>query len=475
MLEFIELYAGVNQGIESLSYFLWTYILIGMLISLGVYFTIKLRGAQIFYLKEMVSLVSETADPSKLKRRAISSFQALCVSTASRVGVGNIAGIAIAISIGGPGAVFWMWVLALLASASSLIESTLAQIYKVKSPDGFRGGPAYYMKNGLGAKWLGLFFSLLTVFTYGFAFNAVQANTITSVLVPLGVRPFPVALGIALTIGVIVFGGITRIGKISKYLIPFKVSFYLVLALWMFIKYGALIPETIQLIIQNAFGINQVVGAGMSAALMQGIKRGLYSNEAGMGSVPNIAAAAATTHPVKQGLIQTLGVFIDTGLICTSTAFIVLLSGSYLIPGLEGAQIVQHALIKGIGPLGGYFLTFSILLFAFTAMIGNYYYGETNLRFMTHRIRMLTVYRVMVIVVIFFGSLAKLVLVWNLADIFLGLMAGTNLIAITLLGKVAFSAFADYARQKKAGLDPSFKVTSLKESYRKHIVCWDEE
>lgn len=459
----------INQIVDFLNHILWSYLLITLLIALGLYFSIKTKFAQIYYFKEMIKLMATKRKPGK--HSAISSFQAFCISTASRVGTGNIAGVAIAISIGGPGAVFWMWLIALVGAGSSLIENTLAQIYKIKDPEGYRGGPAYYMQNGLNARWLGVFFAVLTIFCYGFAFNAVQANTITSVFIHFGANPFLLGVCIALLTGLVIFGGIHRIAHVSQYLIPIMAGIYILLALFIIFKNLNQMPAIFSLIFKNALGFEQVLGGGVGGAIMQGIKRGLFSNEAGMGSVPNVAAAAETSHPVKQGLVQTMGVFVDTLLICTATAFMVLISKTYLLTGLEGVQIAQAALTSEIGVWGNYFLTVCVFLFAFSSIIGNYYYGETNLEFINAKPYVLIIYRTLVVAMVFLGSIAQLSFVWNLADLFMALMATTNLIAITLLSKIAFAAFADYKSQKKAGLDPVFKASFIKRL--KNVDCWD--
>lgn len=459
-----------NLLIANFNHLLWSYVLIILLIGLGLYFTVKMRFAQFRLIKTM--LQETVAKRPEGKPNAIASFQAFCISTASRVGTGNIAGVAIAISLGGPGAVFWMWVIALIGAASSLVENTLAQIYKVKDKDGYRGGPAYYMQQGLNAKWMGLLFATLLIFCYGFAFNAVQANTITSAFTHFGMDPLILALVLGLLTALIIFGGLHRIAQVTQYLIPIMASLYLLIALVIMVQHIVDLPALIVLIVKNAFGFEQALGGGLGAALMQGIKRGLYSNEAGMGSVPNVAAAAEVSHPVKQGLVQTFGVFVDTLLICSATAFIVLLTDAHLLEGLEGVQISQAALHSSIGEWGNYFLTLCIFLFAFSSIIGNYYYGETNLEFIyKHRLG-LPIYRTLVVLVVVGGAVAELTLVWNIADLFMAFVALTNLLAITLLSKHAFAAFRDYMQQKKAGKNPVFKANSIPGLGK--TECWND-
>lgn len=461
---------ALNPFIAGLNHILWSYVLIATLVGLGLYFTVKTGFAQFRLIKDM--LAETVAKRPAGKHKAIASFQAFCISTASRVGTGNIAGVAIAISLGGPGAVFWMWVIALIGAASSLIESTLAQIYKVKDKEGYRGGPAYYMQQGLNAKWMGLIFAVLLIFCYGFAFNAVQSNTIASAFHHFGMDPLMLGLVLGLLTAIIIFGGVHRIAHVTQYLIPVMASLYILIALFIMVQHITEIPALLLLIVQNAFGFEQAAGGTLGAAIMHGIKRGLYSNEAGMGSVPNVAAAAAVSHPVKQGLVQTLGVFVDTLLICSATAFIVLLTDSHLLEGLEGVQISQAALISSVGHWGNYFLTLCIFLFAFSSIIGNYYYGETNLEFIHKHPMGLPVYRTLVVLVVVLGAIAELALVWNIADLFMAFMALTNLIAITLLSKIAFAAFRDYLQQKSAGKNPVFKASSIPGLEK--TECWKD-
>ena len=428
----------LNDFILSINDFIWTYILIAMLITIGVYFTFKTKFVQFTNFKEMFKLLGEgTGSENKDKsKNEISSFQAFCIGTASRVGTGNLAGVASAIAIGGPGAVFWMWLIALIGSASALIESTLAQIYKVKDGDNYRGGPAYYMEKGLKKKWMGVTFSVLIILCFGFAFNSVQSNTITAAFA----------------------------------------SAYIIIALFIIVINYKSIPGLFKTIFEHAFGIKQFVGGGIGAALLQGIKRGLFSNEAGMGSAPNAAATATVSHPAKQGLIQTLGVFTDTLIICTSTAFIILLSGSNipLDGSVKGIELTQMALISQVGSWGGTFITICILLFAFTSIIGNYYYGETNIQFISDKKIYLYLYRILVAAMVLFGSIASMDLVWNLADVFMGLMAILNLIAIVMLSKIAISALNDYITQKKAGKNPVFYASSIKE-LGDEVEEWQED
>ena len=341
-----------NNIILTFNDFLWTYVLIAMLIIIGLYFTIKTRFVQFGNLKEMFRLLGDGATAEK-KEHSVSSFQAFCISTASRVGTGNLAGIATAIAIGGPGAIFWMWLIALIGAASSFIESTLAQIYKVKDGHTFRGGPAYYMEKGLKKRWMGVTFALLITIAFGLVFNSVQANTITlSLNNSFGFNRAFIGALITIFTTIIIFGGVNRIAKVSSILVPIMAIAYIAVALFIVVKNIGEIPSVLKLIFENAFGINQIVGGGIGAALMQGIKRGLFSNEAGMGSAPNAAATATVSHPVKQGFIQTLGVFTDTIIICSCTAFIILLSDAPLDGTVKGIELTQIALNSQVGSWG---------------------------------------------------------------------------------------------------------------------------
>ncbi|WP_078410015.1 alanine/glycine:cation symporter family protein [Priestia abyssalis] len=449
--------------------FLWSKLLIIMLVSIGFYFTFKSNFLQIRLLKEMVRVLKEGATGSK---DGISPFQAFCISMAARVGTGNITGIAIAIALGGPGAIFWMWIIAIIGSASSFVESTLAQIYKVKDKDGFRGGPAYYMEKGLNKRWMGALFAILITLSFGLVFNAVQSNTITIAFEnSFGTDRFTLGIIMTIVFAAIIFGGVKRIAKMSEYIVIVLAVLYIGVALFIVLTNITKMPEVLSLIVKNAFGLEQAVGGSLGAALMNGIKRGLFSNEAGMGSAPNAAATAITSHPVKQGLIQAFGVLTDTLIICTSTAFIILLSDAYKQPGLSGIELTQAALSTHIGSWASGFLAIMVLLFAFSTLIGNYYYGETNIEFLNTNKAWLMLYRISVLAMVIFGSVAKVQLVWDLADLFMGFMVIVNLIAILLLSKVAFAALTDYMKQKKAGKDPVFYKDSI--GNLENIECWE--
>ena len=463
----------LNEWISSINDVLWSYILVTLLLGCAFWFTIRSRFVQFRMMGEMVRLLGDSPKKAGSHEKHISSFQAFAVSLASRVGTGNLAGVATAITVGGPGAVFWMWIIALLGSSSAFVESTLAQLYKRKGKDSFVGGPAYYMEKGLKARWMGILFAILISITFGFAFNSVQSNTICAAWEKaFGIDH--VWMGIVLTAVtlLIIFGGIHRIARVSGVIVPVMALGYIVLALGVVLFNLGKLPDVIRLIVSNAFGWEQALGGGIGATLMQGIKRGLFSNEAGMGSAPNVAATAHVSHPVKQGLIQTLGVFTDTLIICTCTAFIILFSGAPLDGSTNGVQLTQHALTNEIGPLGAIFVAVALFFFAFSSILGNYYYGEANVRYLTHRKWVLNIYRILVGGMVMFGAVATLDLAWSLADVTMGLMALCNLIAISLLGKYAFRLLEDYRAQKSAGIkDPVFTKNRLKE-VEKDIECW---
>lgn len=454
---------------------LWTYILIALLLGCALWFTLKTRFVQFRMIREMMRLLGDsTAKDGSVKH--ISSFQAFAISIASRVGTGNLAGVATAIAVGGPGAVFWMWVIALLGASSSFVESTLAQLYKVKGKDSYIGGPAYYMRKGLKQPWMGALFAVLITVTFGFAFNSVQSNTLCAAFENAFGFDHAVVGGIvtALTV-VIIFGGVQRIARVSSVIVPVMALGYVALALAIVLMNLGELPAVIGLIVSHAFGWEQALGGGVGAALMQGIKRGLFSNEAGMGSAPNVAATAHVSHPVKQGLIQTLGVFTDTLIICTCTAFIILFSGAPLDGSANGVQLTQQALTNEIGPSGGIFVAVALFFFAFSSILGNYYYGEANVRYLTRRKWVVTAYRLLVGGMVMFGALATLEVAWGLADITMGLMTLCNLTAIALLGKYAFRLLDDYRTQKRAGIkEPVFTAGRLKE-VEKDLDCWQEK
>ncbi|MGL5634409.1 MAG: alanine/glycine:cation symporter family protein [Sarcina sp.] len=472
----------LNNFVLEINNLLWGYILIFALLALGIYFTFKTKFVQFRYIKEMFRLLGDGIGKSK-GNKGISSFQAFCISTASRVGTGNIAGVAIAVSIGGAGSVFWMWIIALIGSASSFVESTLAQIYKSKDGTSFRGGPAYYMEKALNKRWMGIIFSILITICFGFIFNAVQSNTVSqSFSAAFGINELYVGIALAIITAIVIFGGIHRIAKVSEIIVPIFAVAYILVAIVVILMNINHLPSVFKEIFSGAFNFSAVGGGVLGAAIMQGVKRGLFSNEAGMGSAPNAAATAEVSHPVKQGLIQTLGVFTDTLVICTCTAFIILIRNTVNFNNIlaannitnpTGVQLTQYSLESHLGVFGTYFIAICILLFAFSSIVGNYYYGQSNIEFIYgENKKILNAYRILVVAMVLFGALAKVELVWNLADVFMGLMAILNMIAIALLGKIAFKALDDYRSQKKKGIkEPVFKASSIPEI--KNCECWD--
>ena len=454
---------------------LWTYILIAMLIGCAVYFTWRTRFVQFRNLREMLRLLTESAPKSNDGKRQVSSFQAFAVSIASRVGTGNLAGVATAIAVGGAGAVFWMWVIALLGSVNAFVESTLAQLYKRKDKDSFIGGPAYYMQYGLGKRWMGVLFAVLIAITFGFAFNSVQSNTICAAWEhAFGIDHTWMGIALTATTLIIIFGGIHRIAAVSSWLVPIMAVGYIILALGVVIYNIAEIPAVLGHIFRSAFGWEQALGGGMGAAVMQGIKRGLFSNEAGMGSAPNVAATASVSHPVKQGFIQALGVFTDTLVICTCTAFIILVSNPSSDASLSGIQLTQAAFTEQIGSLGAVFVAVAILLFAFSSIIGNYYYGESNIRFISRRPIYLWIYRVLVGAMVMCGAMMSLDLAWSFADVTMGLMTICNLIAIVLLSRQVLWLLRDYTTKKRQGISsPAFRKEEMPEEIRREVECWE--
>lgn len=449
--------------------FLYTYILVILLVFCAVYFTVRTRFVQIRYIKDMFTQLTEKRHVEGEK--SISSFQAMMVSTASRVGTGNIAGIATAVATGGPGAIFWMWLMALLGAASAFVESTLAQIWKVRGKEGeFRGGPAYYIQQALGQRWLGIVFAVLLIICYAYGFNGLQAYNMASALeyyIPdYATNGTAVALGIVLMVmtAFVIFGGSKRISIISSILVPIMAVAYLALGIGITIANINLLPEAFGYIFQSAFDFQSIFGGFAGSVVVLGLKRGLFSNEAGMGSAPNAAATASVSHPCKQGLVQTLSVYLDTMLVCTCSAFIVLIffvkqGGTF--GDLNGMPLVQMAINSSVGELGIHVVTFAIFCFAFSSLIGNYFYAEGNIRFITKSKTVLTVFRFTCLAAIMVGCLNNFTLAWNFADITMAFMAMVNLVAIFLLGKWAFKALDDYTRQRKAGKNPVFVAENI--------------
>jgi len=473
----------MNELITSVNDAVWGYVLIIALVGCGLWFTWRTHFVQFRMIGEMLRVLTDSAVDTLEehvvdmgpKQRRISSFQAFAVSVATRVGTGNLAGVASAIAIGGPGAVFWMWMIALVGSATAFVESTLAQLFKQKHKDSFIGGPAYYIQRGLHKRWMAVTFAILITCQFGLSNNSIQANTICGAMQEaFGWSPVWVGLVLAALGLIIVFGGIQRIAMVCGVLVPLMALGYLLLAIVIVVMNIELVPHVFKVIVLDAFGIEQVAGGGIGATIMYGVKRGLFSNEAGEGSAPNVAATASTTHPVKQGLIQALGVFTDTLLVCSCTAFIILISGLYSVPELNGIALTQAALQSEVGAAGPVFVAIAIFLFAFSSIIGNYYYGEANIRFITPNTTIMTVYRICSAgVMVIFGAIASFELVWNIVDFFMAFLTACNLIAIVLLGRYAFRLLDDYRSQKRQGIkEPTFHRSQLPE-LESELECWE--
>jgi AGCS family alanine or glycine:cation symporter len=388
------------------------------------------------------------------------------IATASRVGTGNMAGVATAIVLGGPGAAFWMWLMAVLGAASAFVESTLAQIYKKREGDSFKGGPAYYIERALGARWLGVIFAISLIATFAFGFNGLQAYNIVSAFdvytADMESTVLPTAIGLILAIAslYIFFAG-DVIGKISSVLVPAMAGLYIAVGIFVIITNITRLPGVLALIMRNAFDFRAIFGGFTGSCMVLGIKRGLFSNEAGMGSAPNASASATVSHPAKQGLAQIISVYIDTLLICSTTVFLILLTGDWAESGYSGIPLLQQCVARVIGPIGIHFVTVIVCLFAFTSIIGNYFYAEANILFITKNPTVMTVFRVAAAIMVFIGAGNSLDVAWSLADITMGLEAVVNIIAILLLGKIAFKALEDYEDQMARGLDPVFHESNI--------------
>ena len=450
------------------------YILIAALIISGVYFTFATRFVQFVRPKEMLKLMLGNDERTKGKGK-ISPFQAFAISTASRVGTGNIAGVALAITMGGPGAIFWMWLIAVFGAASAFAESTLAQIYKVKTGKNFRGGPAYYIKTALKNKPLAIAFSISLIVTFPFVFNSVQSNTIAqSLQTTFHMDPLLCGLILAALTALIVFGGLKRIAAFSAIVVPAFALAYIAITLLIMLINITQLPHVLYLIFSDAFSWQKLMAGTLGATVMTGARRGLFSNEAGMGSAPNAAATAHTSHPVKQGYVQAFSVFVDTLVICSCTAFIVLLADYTQFPGVEGIALTQVALARELGPsFGNYFISASVLLFAFTSIIGNYYYGQANVEFLSRRREVMLCFRILVCVMILLGAVMQLKLAWGLADLCMTFMALINIYAILKLRKFVLAALVDYRRQERRGKKPVFGPYNVRRI--KQAEAWVEE
>ncbi|GAA3706956.1 sodium:alanine symporter family protein [Oceanisphaera sediminis] len=462
---------------------LWGTILIYLLLGAGIFFTLRLGFIQFRHFGHMFSVLKHSR---KSDAAGISSFQALCTSLAARVGTGNLAGVAVALYLGGPGAIFWMWLIALIGMSTAFAESALAQLYKVKDEDGnYRGGPAYYMEKGLGMRWMGVLFAIFLIIAFGLVFNAVQANSISAAMnVAFGIPDWATGVALVLMAGVIIFGGLRSIARFAELVVPVMALAYLLIALVVVAMNITELPGVFSLIVKSAFGLDQAgggaIGYAISQAMMNGIKRGLFSNEAGMGSAPNAAASATPypPHPASQGYVQMLGVFTDTIVICTCTASIILLSGQFEPgSGITGIELTQRALSHEVGDWGNTFIAIAILFFAFTSIVANYAYAENNLIFLEHNHKGgLLIFRLFVLGMVMFGAMGELPTIWAMADASMGLMALTNLAAILLLSGVVVKLARDYNDQRKLGKVPSFDASKYPELHRQlEEGIWDKK
>ncbi len=459
--------------VDSANDTLWTVIVIPLLVGCALYFTWNLRGVQFTGIREMIhNLLHDEGEEvtNRTHHKHISSFQAFAVSLSSRVGTGNLAGVASAIFVGGPGAVFWMWVMALFGAATAFMEATLAQLFKRRGEESFYGGPAYYMQHGLGRRWMGILFAALMIFTFGLSNQIVQSNTLcTAISDAAGWDMRWVAATLTLMTLIIIFGGIQRIARFCAVVVPFMAVGYLLLAIYIMMVHISHVPEVLSLIVKSAFGWHQAAGGAVGIAVMQGIRRGLFSNEAGEGSAPNAAATAAISHPVKQGLLQSFGVFVDTIVICTCTALIILLSGLYNGEH-DGILLTSRAMSHHLGSMGAWYLTAAIILFAYSTIIANYFYGETNVRFITEKPWALLAFRLASGVTVMAGGLMTLQQSWSIVDLAMGLITIVNLIAVILLSRYVFRLLRDYREQRRAGQNPTFHRSMFPEA---DLEAWE--
>ena len=473
MESFISIFESIIGTMNDL---LWGDFLIGILIVAGLYFTLSSRFVQIRWLKQMFTVLKEKPETLPDGSKGISAFKAFTISAASRVGTGNVAGVATAIVLGGPGAVFWMWIIAFIGAGTAFFESTLGQLYKVKDKEGgYRGGPAYYMSKGLDQKWLAMFFAILITVTFGFAFNGLQANTIAAAYNgAFGIDRNIIGIILAILTAVVIFGGAKRIANVTGYIVPVMATIYLGVVIFILIINYDLVLPMIGQIFANAFGLQEAFAGAVGAAILNGFQRGLFSNEAGMGSVPNAAASAAVSHPVKQGIIQSLGVYFDTMVVCTATAVLILMYTdlSYGEDATQGIEVTQAAMSAQIGDFGSIFIAVVILLFAYSSILGNYFYGQSNLNFIKEHPVILFVFKLLVIGMVYIGAVMDITLAWNTADVFMALMAVTNIVAIIGLSKIVFKVSKDYSDQLKAGRQPVFYIDNV--DIDKHgIGEWD--
>lgn len=463
----------LGSAVSWINGLLWNQVLVYLLLGVGIYFTLRLGFIQLCALPHSIQILKRSGNGVS---KGITGFQAFATGIAGRVGSGNIVGVAIALSAGGPGAIFWMWVTALLGMSSAFVEATLAQIFKVPVPGKqyFQGGPAYYIRIGLGLPALGVVFAIALIFAFGLVFNALQSKFIADAF--SHAFSFPKEMvGLLLTIctAPLIFGGVQRVMRLAQLIVPVMAVAYILLVLYIVILNFDGIPQAFSLIVRSAFGLEQAAwgaaGYTVSQAVTMGIRRGLYSNEAGMGSAPNAAAAATTSHPVTQGLLQMLGVFVDTIVICTATAMMILLSGQYLPgTGMEGAVLTQRAVTSQIGPIGNLILAVIIFLFSFSTIIGNYAFTEGNIRFLSRNALVMLIFRIGFLSMVLLGGVTSLSLLVDIADLSMALMALVNLIAISLLVRYAILAWEDYKKQRQQGITvPQFHRDSIPDLSKK--------
>lgn len=460
------------QVIDFLNSILWSKPLVLLCLAAGLFFSFKTKFLQVRHFKEMIKLMLN----QKTSESGVSSFQALALSVAGRVGTGNIAGVATAIALGGPGAVFWMWIVAFLGAATSFIECTLAQIYKVKVNGELRGGPAYYFTKGLGQKWYGILFAVSLVISYGLLITGIQSNTIVATVNnAFGISPIVITIAVCVPLGIVIFGGLKRIANVAQFIVPIMAIIYILVAIIIVVINIRELPGVIALIVKSAFGAEQAFSGILGSAISWGVRRGIYSNEAGQGTAPHAAAPADVSHPAKQGLVQAFSVYIDTLFVCSATAFMILITSKYNVQDAAGGFIVNHigdveigaiytqlaieSVFKGVGSA---FVAIALFFFAFTTLMYVSYVAETNIVFIFgSNKKFITAIRIIILASTFYGGIASAGLIWSIADVGVGIITWQNIIGILILAKPALLALKDYEQQKSQGLDPTFNPVKL--------------
>jgi AGCS family alanine or glycine:cation symporter len=437
---------------------LWNYVLIAVLLTMGVFFTVSTRAVQFRYFGRMFGVLRNAFHHEE---GHLSSFQALVVSVAGRVGSGNIAGVAVAITLGGPGAIFWMWLIGLMGMATSVVECSLAQLFKRAEPNGdYRGGPAFYIKHGLNKPKLAAVYSVLLLITFGLAFPALQSFVVASSLESsFGFSTLTSGLVLTVCVAFVIFGGIHRIAKVSEVIVPLMAVGYFALAVYILLMHAAELPGIVAMIVKSALGLDSAIGGGIGAAILQGVRRGLFSNEAGLGSAPNVAAVAYVKHPVNQGIVQAFSVFIDTLLLCTATAAMILLSDAYTpgAEGVEGVALTQRAVAEQVGAWGETYVSVALILFAFSSIVYNYYLGENSLDYFSEENQKLfNAFRLAILGLVFWGSMQDLGTIFSFADLTMGLLAVVNLLGLALLAPVARRLLRDYDQKVANGQEAIF-------------------